>query len=82
MNHNLMSKYMNNRKINLFHSSEIRMRSKADSSKYQDDFEVYVQALISQSLDTNFLEEVYADKGNELDHIYVNINIVLQSWTH
>jgi hypothetical protein len=57
-------------KFNIFHSSEIRMRSKADSSKYQEDFDVYVQALISQSLDTNFLEEVYADKGNEQDHLH------------
>lgn len=47
----------------LFVSSDIKKRSKAESSKFQDDFDVYAQALISQSLDVNFLEEVYADKG-------------------
>ena len=75
--------------FSLFIFSEIRKRSKAESSKYQDDFDVYVQALISQSLDSNFLEEVYADKGNKLDPLFlkiwfdfINLANWLRSWDY
>ena len=39
------------------------MRSFAETSQFQENFEVYIQALISQCLDANFLDEVFADQG-------------------
>ena len=35
----------------------------AETSQFQEPFEVYVQALISQCLDENFLQEVFNDQG-------------------
>ena len=43
--------------------SEIRKRSYAETAQFQENFEVYIQALISQCLDGNFLDEVFNDAG-------------------
>ena len=48
----------------VFVSSELRSRSFAETSQFQENFEVYIQALISQCLDANFLDEVFADQGS------------------
>ena len=42
---------------------EIRKRSYGETSQFQENFEVYIQALISQCLDANFLDEVFNDAG-------------------
>ena len=42
---------------------EIRKRSYGETGQFQENFEVYIQALISQCLDGNFLDEVFSDQG-------------------
>ena len=42
------------------------MRSRAETQQFQENFEVYIQALISQCLDSNFLDEVFNDQGKEI----------------
>ena len=51
--------------ISLLYHSELRMRSRAETQQFQENFEVYIQALISQCLDSNFLDEVFNDQGKE-----------------
>ena len=51
-----------------FFFSEIRKRSYAEAAQFQENFEVYIQALISQCLDGNFLDEVF----NDADEYFVS----------
>ena len=50
--------------------SELRIRSRAETQQFQENFEVYIQALISQCLDSNFLDEVFNDQGKKNVWIY------------
>ena len=48
----------------IFHQSrEIRLQSRGETAQFQENFEVYVQALISQCLDANFLDEIISEAG-------------------
>ena len=55
--------------------SELRIRSRAETQQFQENFEVYIQALISQCLDSNFLDEVFNDQGKK------NLSSYATHWT-
>jgi hypothetical protein len=52
---------------------EIKARSRTETNQFQENFEVYIQTLISQCLDTNFLNEIFADQD---DYFVSNIEKV------
>ena len=52
---------------------EIKQRSHGETSQFQENFEVYMQTLISQCLDANFLQEIFTEAD---DYFVSNIEKV------
>ena len=46
------------------------------TSQFQENFEVYIQALISQCLDANFLDEVFNDAGKLITYCFFIAEVI------
>ena len=49
--------------IDYINPREIRNKSNEETRQFQENFEVYMQTLISQCLDANFLTEIFSEDG-------------------
>jgi len=55
------------------HIEEIQLKSRGETGQFQENFEVYMQTLISQCLDANFLNEIFSEAD---DYFVSNIEKV------